>query len=512
MRKVYYYAPPDASYPGRFKLTRTRYAHIAVTSALFLIFATQAQAQSQYYAAPDGTSTGDGSVGRPWNLATALSRTSIVNPGDTIWLRGGTYGTGGGTLFTSSLNGTATAPVIVRQYQGEHAIVDGGIKAKGTYTWFWGFEITNSSPNRYVTNINNGRQPGLYLYGKGDKAINLIIDNVGRAAVGFWSTVNPGSDNEVYGCIMWGNGIYNSGTTRGDAIYANLSDPSPKLALVSDSIVFRNFNFGIKGWSEWSNKYLNNFQLINNVSFDNNSNYDLEIADSAHGMTGLRVVNNFIYQPPDEKRNCTRFGTSGLAGGDAEVRDNYFVCGSKGLGVLGLDGFAALKATGNTFVSPNLSISWEPPSALASVTWDNNKYYKDPSRLSRRDNFLYAWDPWRALGYDANSSYSTSNPVDNRVFVLPNKYEAGRAHVVVYNWSRETVASVDLSSVLQPGDSYEVRDAQDYWGNPVTGGTYNGAAVSLPTTLTAVAPIPGETHFVNDHTDMEFNVYVVIKK
>src|SRR5207248_2968252 len=44
------------------------------------------------YAAPNGSSSGDGSSGRPWNLATALSGgNGKVQPGDTVWLRGGTY-------------------------------------------------------------------------------------------------------------------------------------------------------------------------------------------------------------------------------------------------------------------------------------------------------------------------------------------------------------------------------------------------------------------------------------
>jgi hypothetical protein len=485
-----------------------------LASIVFLVcaFATPSFA-AQYYAAPNGTSTGDGSIGRPWSLATALSRTSIVKPGDIIWLRGGTYGTGGGTLFTSSLNGNASAPVIVRQYQGEHARVDGGIKANGTYTWFWGFEITNTDPNRYVTDINNGRQPGLYLYGKGNKAINLIIDNVGRAAVGFWSNVNPGSDNEVYGCIMWGNGIYDSGTTRGDSIYANLADPNPTLAKISDTISFRNFNYGIKGWSEWSSRYLNNFQLVNNVSFDNGTSYDVEVADSVHGMNGLQLVNNFIYQPPSEQRNCTRFGTSGIKGGAAEVRNNYFACGTIGWGALYLNGFSTVTVTGNTFVSPNKFTNWNPPSAPASLTWNSNKYYGGGNTSFKKSGVSYTMAGWKsATGFDSTSTYSSAYPTQTRVFVLPNKYEAGRAHVAVYNWGRLSSVNADLSTVLKVGDLYEVRDAQNYWGKAVASGTYNGGAVSLPTILSEVSPIPGLTHFVNNHTDMEFNVYVVIKK
>jgi len=75
-----------------------------------------------HYTAPGGTSTGDGTFGRPWDLATALAGAQgAVQPGDTVWVRGGTYP---GT-FTSALTGTSAAPIIVRQYPGERAVLDG---------------------------------------------------------------------------------------------------------------------------------------------------------------------------------------------------------------------------------------------------------------------------------------------------------------------------------------------------------------------------------------------------
>src|SRR3954468_23548013 len=240
---MYSWVQRTASHPARFRPDRRRLSQILLISALLsIVAAIQVQGQIQYYAAPNGTSTGDGSIDLPWSLATALSKTTTVKPGDTIWLRGGTYGTGGGTLFTNKLNGSPSAPVIVRQYIGERATVDGGIKANGTYTWFWGFEITNSNPDRNVTTLDSQRNPGFYLYGRGNKAINLIINNTGRAGIGFWSTTTSGADSEVYGCIIWGNGTYQSGTRRGDAIYANTVDPNPTFALISDTISFRNFN------------------------------------------------------------------------------------------------------------------------------------------------------------------------------------------------------------------------------------------------------------------------------
>src|SRR5687768_4789276 len=74
---------------------------------------------AEFFAAADGKANGAGSKDRPWDLRTALSAAAI-RPGDTLWLRGGTYRGD----FTSRLTGTADAPITVRQYPGERAIID----------------------------------------------------------------------------------------------------------------------------------------------------------------------------------------------------------------------------------------------------------------------------------------------------------------------------------------------------------------------------------------------------
>src|SRR6185436_2486726 len=64
-----------------------------------------------YFVSPSGSSSGDGSQSRPWDLPTALANAAgKVQPGDTVWLRGGTYK----GSFRSMLRGTASQPVVVR--------------------------------------------------------------------------------------------------------------------------------------------------------------------------------------------------------------------------------------------------------------------------------------------------------------------------------------------------------------------------------------------------------------
>jgi hypothetical protein len=57
------------------------------------------------------------------------------------------------------LAGTSTAPIIVRQYPGERAIIDkavvnstnytkAALEVRGSWVCFWGFEITDSYADR----------------------------------------------------------------------------------------------------------------------------------------------------------------------------------------------------------------------------------------------------------------------------------------------------------------------------------------------------------------------------
>ena len=88
---------------------------------LILITSATAAKAAEFYVATNASSSGTGTIGNPWTLQTALNQPSAVHPGDTIWLRGGTYA----GHFTSHLTGTSSNPIKVRQYPGERARIDG---------------------------------------------------------------------------------------------------------------------------------------------------------------------------------------------------------------------------------------------------------------------------------------------------------------------------------------------------------------------------------------------------
>src|SRR3984885_10379679 len=70
---------------------------------------------ADHFAAPNGSPAGDGSIGNPWDLDTALgspsgSQPASVQPGDTIWLIGGIYIPATDNGYISHVTGTPAAP------------------------------------------------------------------------------------------------------------------------------------------------------------------------------------------------------------------------------------------------------------------------------------------------------------------------------------------------------------------------------------------------------------------
>src|SRR5262245_13988539 len=126
------------------------------TVALFCFLAGISQAKD-FYVSPSGSSAGAGSIDSPWDFQTAINQPPTVKPGDTIWVRSGTYGTGR-TVFRSYLVGTPSAPIIVKQYPGERAIINGWLQLGccdkdphpewGANVWIWGLEFASSITDR----------------------------------------------------------------------------------------------------------------------------------------------------------------------------------------------------------------------------------------------------------------------------------------------------------------------------------------------------------------------------
>jgi hypothetical protein len=152
----------------------------------------------------------------------------------------------------------------------------------------------------------------------------------------------------------------------------------------------------------------------------------------------------------------------------------------------------------------------------SGFTWDNNQYFGlnnfysgTYDGISEFNGTNLPFAQWQSgMGFDAHSSFSSSLPTGKWIVVRPNKYEAKRANITIYNWGASSTVAVDLSSVLKLGDQFVIRDAQNFYGNPIVSATYSGGTISIPMTgLTKASPNGFSTPA---HTAPQFGVFVVM--
>ncbi len=484
-------APPDAVGPDGGRAT-PEFANLPFDSA------------PAFYVSPTGSPSGDGSFANPWDLATALDGPAAVTPGSTIWLRGGTYADGpysGGYL--SNLTGTAAAPIVVRQFPGERATVTKFLVLLGAYTWYWGFEVVHTIPQ-----VGSGLF-GIYDRAPGAKLINVVVHD----ATGSGIFIGPeATDAEVYGSISYNNG-------RTDNLDHGIYCQSQSSLLVQDNIVFDNWAFGIHCFAK-TGPYLQNITIQGNAAFNDyvwGVPSDADMFVGGHfPATGIIIDQNYTYRSADSNTKAAAIGYNLVVNNDLVLRDNYFVGGWLHLGA-----WATATVSGNTFFDfTHGGMVWNLGD-VSGQTWSGNTFFGDSTTLAWRhdSSAVTTFDGWRTLtGLADPGTYADSAPTGVKIVVRPNRYEPGRANIIVYNWAQQSTnwaqqrtVSVDVPGILEVGDRYVVQNAQDFYGAPAAGGVYTGDPLPLPmagvtppiplgTTTAQPAPVTGPT----------FNVFVLM--
>ncbi|HXI33436.1 MAG TPA: right-handed parallel beta-helix repeat-containing protein [Gemmatimonadales bacterium] len=465
-----------------------------------------------WYVTTTGTSGGDGSTGNPWSLSYALGGAGgTVQPGDTIWVRVGTY-TG---TFSPNLSGTSGSPIIVRAYPGERVVIDGndgssndGFVVHGTYTYYWGLEFTNSNTTRTTASTSSNFRPDVVTnYATHTKFINLIIHDGG---VGFYASTDH-ADVEIYGCIIYNNGWQGPDRGHGHGLYLK-NNTGPVLA--KDNVVFNQFGYGIHEYTDAGAGALQNIHLEGNIAFDNgtlsNNSTSANIAILGQEVAnGATVLNSLAYYAPAAAATINvKLAPSGLANGTLSATGNYIVGGSPAEYV---GEWTTATVSSDTVVGSSTMVDFSQASN-AGFTWSNNYYYRDTSASAWRfGGSSYSFGAWKtASGLGGSDGISTAAPAATKVFVRPNSYETGRAHIVVFNWGSQASVSPDVSSVLSNGDQYVVLNVQDLFGTPVASGTYSGGTINIP--IAAVSPpAPVGITSLAPNTGTAFAVFLLLR-
>jgi RNA polymerase sigma factor (sigma-70 family) len=186
-------------------------------------------ATADIYVAPTGVDTGDGTIGRP--LATLSKAVSLVRPGQTIALRGGTYQPADPVSITTS--GTAEQRITVSNYQDESPVIDASripaakwaITQQADYWTVQGLEIKGSRSHAYVClacrhdvfrrlSVHDNVESGLTLRNDGTIG-NQVLDSdfyrnrnpadQGRTGIGLGVKFGDGDGNVIRGCRAFDN-------------------------------------------------------------------------------------------------------------------------------------------------------------------------------------------------------------------------------------------------------------------------------------------------------------------
>ncbi|HSR18571.1 MAG TPA: right-handed parallel beta-helix repeat-containing protein, partial [Ignavibacteriaceae bacterium] len=181
----------------------------------------------QIYVAPGGSDSSPGTFAEP--LATIPAAVIKAQPGDTIYLRGGTYTLS--TTITISKDGSESSRFYLSAFNGQRPLLDfssmavstsnRGIRLSGDYWHIKGINIKGAGDNGMnISGSNNiiefcsffeNRDTGLQLGGGASNNQIINCDSYFNAdpgngnADGFAPKLDVGNGNYFYGCRSWQN-------------------------------------------------------------------------------------------------------------------------------------------------------------------------------------------------------------------------------------------------------------------------------------------------------------------
>lgn len=159
------------------------------------------------YCSPTATSSGKGTKDSPIDVLSALT---MVQPGGTIYLLGGTYNYTETILIEESNSGSAGKFKTIMAYPGETVKFDftgqevsgsaRGFVLDGDYWHFYGFEITNAGDNGMLLAGNNNKIEMMIFNDNEDTGLQISRYNTNAATVAEWP-----SNNLVLNCTSKNN-------------------------------------------------------------------------------------------------------------------------------------------------------------------------------------------------------------------------------------------------------------------------------------------------------------------
>lgn len=205
-----------------------------------------------------------GDIDDPMTLSEAVTLANI-KPGHTVWLRGGVYNAQ--SLLTCTLQGTAEAPITVRNYPGEVAQIDAELILSCPYTrWIsedYGLEVIGTCEDRY-SDLDHvpppGGHKGVTMGQVGVELINLRIYDVTGQGV-YWFGPRPGL---MYGCVIFNVGYASPDRDYDASIYTHNNYPDVTKRIENCLLLNGLVRYGLQAYSAATNKVLN-YEIVDVV-------------------------------------------------------------------------------------------------------------------------------------------------------------------------------------------------------------------------------------------------------
>lgn len=471
---------------------------------------------------PLGTADGDGSVAKPFDLATAFSAKADIQPGDTILLKGGTYdgpiekidtGIPQRLYFNPLISGTAEKPIIITSAPGEWAHLNGALLLdKSSYLHVIRLEIGDLQWDPTMKVFGHAAGVIWTTAGTGNKVINCNLFGATQGT-GVWR----GAMNfELYGNLIHDHGIEHFGGKpgkRGEG-HASYTQNIKGTKRLEHNISYRNYGWGIDLYTQ--NGEVSGFDVIENIGYLASYLKSGQVGFN-FGLNGykpaerIRFIGNVGYSsrgPEQSWRSNMRLmyaKNPKTIHNDAVVKNNTMMGTCR---ALVLSQWKKIEVTGNTLwgsialteigSAPTGSGVAENPEKvdLSGYTVDDNTYidngqetpfiYGNHERTRPEEQFSFS--DWQKLGLDKNSKMlpgKDGSPTGTSAFVFPNKYQKGRANVAIFAWDNQPSVEVDLSKALTVGQKYSVYNCLDINprianAKPILNGVFEGKPVMFP--------------------------------
>ncbi|MEP7094476.1 MAG: carbohydrate-binding protein [Flavobacterium sp.] len=178
---------------------------------------------SQIYVSPTGAAGNPGTLASPTTVANAIA---TVSPGQTIYMRGGTYSIASTILIDRANSGTSGNLKRIEAYNGEIPILDfsaqtesasnRGIVLDGLYWYFKGITIKNAGDNGMLLSGNNNTLDNCIFEKNRDTGLQLSRYTTSYTTISQWP-----SNNLILNCESFDN--KDVGSENADGFAAKLT-------------------------------------------------------------------------------------------------------------------------------------------------------------------------------------------------------------------------------------------------------------------------------------------------